>query len=490
MNLASILTASVTRHPDKVAVYWGEAEYTYRHFDDQSAWVAETLRERFGVRPGDRVGIWLHNCPEYFSAVFGVLRVGAVAVPINNFLKPDEVSHIVADSGVKVVFTNASMGEGVARLQGALPALRSFPVEEFRVGGAITAELVERDTTDLAVLIYTSGTTGRPKGAMLTHGNLRHNVSSCEFVLQAVQVDRFALVLPMFHSFMLTVCLLLPIAVGGSVVLVKSLSQPKNVLQEILQHGATVLPAIPQLFRALAHAPLPPNLPLRLCISGAAPLPITILQEFSARFTIPLIEGYGLSEASPVVSLNPIDGIRKPGSIGLPIRAVEISIRDEEGREVTRGAVGEVCVRGGNVMAGYWNLPEESARAIRDGWLYTGDIGRTDADGYTYITDRKKDMILVNGINVYPREIEEVIYGYPGVKEAAVIGRPDSRKGEQPIAYVVVNDGVEFEESQLHAYLKARLADYKLPRHIVRLPALPRNATGKVLKTALRELTA
>jgi long-chain acyl-CoA synthetase len=307
-------------------------------------------------------------------------------------------------------------------------------------------------------------------------------------VLEAVDVDRFALVLPMFHSFMLTVCILLPLLVGGSIVLVRSLHPPKNLLLEILRHRATVLPAIPQLFRALAGVPPPPNLSLRLCISGAAPLPVDTLQEFNARWPARLIEGYGLSEASPVVSLNPIRGVQKPGSIGLPIPEVEISIRDDAGRELPRGQVGELCVRGGNVMRGYWQRPEETARTLRDGWLYTGDVGYMDADGYTFITDRKKDMLLVNGINVYPREIEEVIYRFPGVKEAAVIGRPDPRRGEQPVAFVALNDGQTLDTAALHAFLKEHLADYKLPRLILQVPALPRNATGKVLKTELRKV--
>src|SRR5205823_7732459 len=206
------------------------------------------------------------------------------------------------------------------------------------------------------------------------------------------------------------------------------------------------------------------------------------------KFHIPLIEGYGLSEASPVVTKNPLDGTRKPGSIGIPIPHVEVSIQDEAGGQLRANEIGEVCVRGGNVMQGYWNQPEETAKAIRGAWLLTGDIGYRDADGYYFITDRKKDMLLVNGINVYPREIEEILYQFPGVKEAAVIGKPDSRKGEQPIAFVAAADGVALEEKAIQRFVKGRLADYKVPRRVVLLAALPRNATGKVLKTALREL--
>jgi long-chain acyl-CoA synthetase len=259
-------------------------------------------------------------------------------------------------------------------------------------------------------------------------------------------------------------------------------------MQEILRRNATVLPGIPQFYRSLVNAPIQGPLPLRLCVSGAAPLPAQVLKEFEAKFQIPLIEGYGLSEASPVVTKNPLDATRKPGSIGLPIPDVEVSIQDESGHELGPNQTGELCVRGGNVMLGYWKQPEQTAKVIRKGWLLTGDIGYRDEQGYYFITDRKKDMLLVNGINVYPREIEEVLYQFPGVKEAAVIGKPDSRKGEQPVAFVSANDGVQLQEKELQHFVKKKLADYKVPRKIMIMPALPRNATGKILKTTLREL--
>jgi long-chain acyl-CoA synthetase len=325
---------------------------------------------------------------------------------------------------------------------------------------------------------------------MLSHGNLLHNFQSCREVLRTVEADRFVVLLPMFHSYMLTVGLLLPLLVGGSIVLVKSLHPVRNVLEEILRRQATVLPAIPQFYRSMVNAPIQGPLPLRLCISGAAPLPAPVLLEFEAKFQVPLIEGYGLSEASPVVTKNPLDGSRRPGSIGLPIPNVEVSIQDEAGRQLGAGEIGELCVRGGNVMLGYWNQPQETARVLRDGWLLTGDIGYRDAEGFYYITDRKKDMLLVNGINVYPREIEDVLYQFPGVKEAAVVGLPDPRKGEQPVAFLAPNDGAVLEEKAVRQFARKRLADYKVPRKIVVLPALPRNATGKILKTALRQMPA
>ena len=366
--------------------------------------------------------------------------------------------------------------------------LKSLRVEEFAEEFGPPVSTSSRSEGDLAIIIYTSGTTGHPKGAMLSHGNLLSNVNSCRQVLAAFDGDRFVVLLPMFHSFMLCVGVLLPLLVGGSLVLIKSLHQPKNILAEIIHRRATILPAVPQFFRTLAGAQMPADLPLRICVSGGAPLPGEILREFNEKVPVPLLEGYGLSEASPVVSMNPLAGPWIAGSIGVPIPDVEMSVQDDDGKLLGTGETGEICVRGGNVMQGYWNQPEETAKSIRAGWLLTGDIGHCDANGYFYITDRKKDMLLVNGINVYPREVEEIIYQFPGVKEAAVIGVPDPRRGEQPVAFVSVNDGVTLDEKALQHFVREKLADYKVPKRVIVLPALPRNATGKILKTALRQL--
>jgi long-chain acyl-CoA synthetase len=408
-------------------------------------------------------------------------------VPLNNFLKPAEVSYILRDSGTNVIITDASMAENVEKLKADHPNLRVLNVEEIPPPQSSYNVALAQGERDLAVIIYTSGTTGRPKGAMLTHSNLLHNVNSCRKALELIGEDRIVVLLPMFHSFMMTVGILLPMLVGGSIVLIKSVHPPKNIVAEIIRHRATLLPAVPQFFRMLTHGGMPQDMPLRLCISGGAPLPAEILREFTEKFSIPLLEGYGLSEASPVVSFNPIHGPWKAGSIGVPIHDVEVSVQNDAGEILPPNTTGEVCVRGGNVMQGYWNQPQESAAVLRNGWLLTGDIGHRDTDGYFYITDRKKDMLLVNGINVYPREIEEVLYKYPGVKEVAVIGIPDTRKGEQPVAFLAANDGAQLDAATILHWLRERLADYKVPKKIIQLPQLPRNATGKILKTALRD---
>ncbi len=497
MNLSTAFAASATRQPDKIALYWGDREYPYTELLNLSAFTANRLREGFDVKPGDRVGIWLKNCPEFIPALFGTWQAGAVVVPINNFLKPPEVIHILNDAGIDILITDEDLGPHFTTLKGLRPTLQLFPTSAIESVPASPKTLNSQPSTlnshlgsDLAVIIYTSGTTGKPKGAMLSHANLLHNVESCRLVLQTVQTDRFAVMLPMFHSYMLTVGLLLPLVVGGSVVLVKSLSPVRNALAEIYARQASVIPNIPPFYRSLVSAPLPGPLPFRLCVSGAAPLPTQILADFEAKFHIPLIEGYGLSEASPVVTKNPLDGRRKPGSIGLAIPHVEVTIQDDSGNILPTGEIGELCVRGGNVMMGYWQRPEETKRAMRNDWLLTGDVGYQDAQGYFFITDRKKDMLLVNGINVYPREVEEILYQYPGVKEAAVIGVPDLRKGEKPIAFVSLDSGDTSLAPALRAFVRERLADYKVPTRITILPALPRNATGKILKTALRELAA
>ena len=492
MNLVQAFLETALAAPDREAVFWGGDVVHYGELAAQARAIARLLRERFGIQPGDRVGLFLKNRPEFISALFGVFTTGAVAVPINTFLKAEEVQHVVTDAGLRIVISEAALADIFTAVQTAVPSLAIWPVESLGDLPASPAEpVVPRQPSDLAALLYTSGTTGKPKGAMLTHGNLAHNVESCRRVLLVVEFDRFALLLPMFHTFMLTVCVLLPMRTGGSVVLVRSLHPAKAMIQEIIANHATVLPAMAALFRALAQVPAEVRLPLRLCISGAGPLPGEILRAFNERFPeVPLIEGYGLTETSPVATVNPVKGTVKPGSIGLPIFDVEVSVQDDTGRPLPDGVEGEICVRGGNVMAGYWRQPEATAATMRDGWLLTGDIGKRDPDGYFFITDRKKDMIKPNGMNVYPREIEEVIYRFPGIKEAAVVGEPDERRGERALAFVSLDEGATFDERALIAFLKEHLADYKVPRRAVVLPALPRNATGKILKTKLREMAA
>ncbi len=490
MNLATDFSDSTQKHPQKIAIYFGDKEISYADLLGRAQAVATHLKNHLGVKAGDRVGIWLKNCPEFIMAVYGILFSDAVVVPLNNFLKPAEAGYILNDGGIDVLITDEELGAHFPELTAMRPSLKMLKAEEFASlpGGTVISST--RKESDLAVIIYTSGTTGRPKGAMLSHGNLMANVASCRIVLAAAEQDSLAVILPLFHTYMMTVGIFLPFTVGGTIVLVKSLNQPRAAFMEIFSRKATILPAVPAFYRMLLGAPLPTPLPIRVFICGSAPLPMQTLREFEEKYKIPLIEGYGLSEASPVVSKNPIKGVRKAGSVGLPIANVEMSIQDDEGKILGDNETGEICVRGANVMQGYWNQPEETKKAFRHDWLLTGDVGHRDSDGYYFITDRKKDMLIVHGINVYPREIDEVIYHYPGVKEASVIGVPDERRGELPLAFVAPADGQTLQEKDLLQFISGKLANYKTPKQIIFMPALPKNATGKILKTELRKLAA
>lgn len=489
-NLHSAFWAAIDAAPDRPAIFWGADTLTYDELGQLTANAIARLSAAGAVGPGDRVALWLKNRPEFIVCLFASLSVGAVVVPVNTFYKAPEAAHLLNDCGATVLITEAAFREGAEHCAAGNPSLRVVDVEELRGGPGLAQRplLAPRGRTDVAILIYTSGTTGHPKGVMLSHGNLLENVASCQIVLRVVDFDRFGLVLPLFHSFMLTVCVLLPLLSRGSIVLVRSVNPPKAIVQELIVNRATIFPAMAALFRVLSSLPPGIQLPFRLCISGAGPLPVEILRAFNERFPgVPLIEGYGLSEASPVVSINPIQGPWIAGTIGTPIPGVEITIRDENLQPVPDGVDGELCVRGGNVMLGYWRDPAKTAETLVDGWLRTGDIGHRRPDGYFVITDRKKDMLKPNGLNVYPREIEEVICQFHGIRECAVVGQTDPRRGEVPVAFVVLEEGCPWNEAALLAFLKERLADYKLPRRAEILPALPRNALGKILKTELRQ---
>lgn len=479
---------AVAEHPRRPAVFWGEETIRYRELAERINVAGAHLQQHAGIQPGDRVGILLKNCPEFIYVLYAILKSGGVAVPINHFLKAPEIQHIVSDCGLACLVTSPDFDETVASV--TVPKL-------VRVGDLCGAspELprwVQPRAADLAVIIYTSGTTGKSKGAMLTHGNFAANVASCITALEETPRDRMTLLLPMFHSFMLTVCIFTPLSMGAAIVLIKSVQPFKLALKEMIRRRATVFVGIPQIFQALAQAPIPFYvhwlLHIRVAVSGAAPLPHETLEAFARKFRFPLLEGYGLSEASPVVSFNPIRGVRKEGSVGLVLPGVEVNIVDDNDQEVSVGQVGEVVVRGPNVMQGYYNQPAETAAALRHGWLHTGDMGRMDEDGYLYIVDRRKEMFLVRGMNVYPREIEEVIYRLPNVREAAVVARPDEKRGEAAVAFVVPVAGQTLTPDAVLQLCRQNLADYKLPREVRIMSELPHTATGKIAKLELKKL--
>jgi long-chain acyl-CoA synthetase len=344
------------------------------------------------------------------------------------------------------------------------------------------------DENASSTFLYTSGTTGKQKAAMLTHKNLVVNSEQCYVALQARPDDVYMCVLPMFHVFAFTACILMPLYSGATVSILESF-QPKEVIETLLKDEITIFMGVPSMYVVLLEAGKK-NITfpkLRLAVSGGAALPVEIYRQGREIMKLPIVEGYGLTEASPAVSFNPPDGIQKEGSIGLSLPGVEVKIFDEADKELPAGEVGELVIRGANVMLGYYNQPDETLKALRNGWLHTGDLAKKDEEGYIYIVDRKKDMVIVAGLNVYPREVEEVIYQFPKVKEAAVIGLADKLRGEYVKAFVVLKEGEECHSKELLRFMSEKLAAYKLPRHIAFVESLPKNSTGKIMKRILKE---
>jgi long-chain acyl-CoA synthetase len=488
MNLAAILLDSSQRDNTRMAVRLAEAGLTYGELDDASARVAGMLAER-GIRPGDRVAIMLPNVPEFAVVYYGILRAGAIVVPMNPLLKTREVAYYLEDAAAKAIFAwHSAFGEAQSGAdQAGAEAIVVDPGTFPRVLAAARAvpELVDRDADDTAIILYTSGTTGHPKGAELTHANLARNAEIVVTDLTQLTADDVIFGgLPLFHSFGQTCALNAAIATGACVTLLPRFD-PQEALAMLARDGVTVLAGVPTMYVALlAHADNKTDdlAALRVCISGGAAMPVEVMKGFEEAFGCMVLEGYGLSETSPVACFNHPSGERKPGSIGTPIRGVEMRVIDSDGNDAPRGDAGEIAIRGHNVMKGYWGRPEATVEAIPDGWFRTGDIGRIDEDGYFSIVDRKKDLIIRGGYNVYPREIEEVLYEHPAVAEAAVIGVPHPELGEEIAAAVALKPGATATPRELRDYVKAQVAAYKYPRHVWLVDELPKGPTGKILK--------
>ncbi len=487
MNLAANLTASAEVLGEKTALKLDELEMSYRALDTASARVAGLLAQR-GIGPGERVGVMLPNVPEFAVVYYGVLRAGGVVVPMNPLLKEREVAFYLGDSGARLVFAwhgFAEAAEAGAREPGA-DCLFVTPGEFARLLSEVepAAEPIDRAPDDTAVILYTSGTTGTPKGAELTHSNLTSNVATVVALHSFSQRDVLLGALPLFHSFGQTCSMNATIASGATLSLIPRFDAGR-ALGIIERDGATVFQGVPTMYSALLHHPERESFDtstLRVCVSGGASLPAEVLRGFEEAFGCTLLEGYGLSETSPVASSNRPDRERRPGSVGVPIDGVQIRIVDENGAEVPIGARGEIVIRGPNVMKGYWGRPDATAETIRDGWFHTGDIGVMDEDGYFFIVDRLKDMIIRGGYNVYPREVEEVLYEHPAVREVAVVGVPDPELGEEVAAAVALKEGAAADEDELRDFVKARVAPYKYPRLISFFPDLPKGPSGKIVK--------
>ncbi|HEY7984691.1 MAG TPA: long-chain fatty acid--CoA ligase [Ktedonobacterales bacterium] len=505
MDLGQMLARTASQTPDKTAVIFRDAPTTYGELDRRANQVANALIG-LGIQPGDRVALYIHNLPLFIEAYYGILRAGASVIPLNVLYKAGEVEYIFQDSGARAIVTFGPFVQVALAAQANAPALRHVIVaapEEvpgtlaWRATFGAAAETppnVPVAENDVAVICYTSGTTGRSKGAMLSHGNLLANCHQCNLVpgFHTTPEDVLWLALPLFHIYAMNVGMNLTFMNGGSVALVERF-EPASSLEVIQKQRCTVLLGAPPMFYAWATMP---NLraydlsSVRFIASGAAALPVAVLEQFEALAGVPITEGYGLTEASPVVTSSAAGPVVKPGKVGPAIPGVEVKIVDEAGKEVSRGEVGELICRGPNIMLGYWNQPEATAATIRDGWLHTGDLATADEDGYFAIVDRLKDMIVVSGFNVYPREVEEVLYRHPAVAEAAVVQYPDPYQGESVMAYVVLKPDHAATEQEIIDYCRGEMAVFKCPRRVVFRDALPKNETGKVLRRVLREEAA
>jgi long-chain acyl-CoA synthetase len=488
LNLASLLSESAERSPGAPAIRLGEVELTYAELDERSARLA-TLLEQKGVERGDRVGVMLPNVPEFPVAYYGVLRAGAIVVPMNVLLKQREIAFYLEDSGAEVLLAwhgfceeaRAGAAEAGAELVEIEPAALAATLAEHEPtpGLAATAE------DDTAVILYTSGTTGKPKGAELTHANLARNADVSARTTSEISAGDVVLgALPLFHSFGQTVAMNASLSVGACLTLVPKFD-PGAALATMQRDGVTHFYGVPTMYGALLHHPERESFDtssLRICITGGASMPVEVLRGFEEAFGAKVMEGYGLSETSPVACSNHPDRERKPGSIGSPIEGVEMQVVDENDQPVAQGEVGEIVIRGHNIMKGYWQRPEATEEAMRGGWFHSGDMARTDEDGYFYIVDRKKDLIIRGGYNVYPREVEEVLYEHPKIREAAVVGVAHDEWGEEIGAAVVLHEGEQLGPEEVSAYVKDRIAAYKYPRLVWFLDELPKGPTGKILK--------
>jgi long-chain acyl-CoA synthetase len=434
-----------------------------------------------GVSAGDYVGLYYGNSPEFVYTYLAVSALGAVIVPFNRMLTENEVAYIAEDASMTHIVTMKTLEIDSKYKQIVIPQVE----ETILSTPPVTLPYLNRSENDVNTIIYTSGTTGKPKGAMLTHKNLISNAISSIDHFQLTADDVNLCVLPMFHSFAWTVCVSTSLYVGATIVIEETF-HPKNIIQRIREEKATIVAGVPAMYSYyLSLGTKEDFVSVTDFISGGAALPVEILEKFEAKYDIQICEGYGLSESSPVVSINPVRKT-KPGSIGRALKDVTVEIVDDKNNVLGAGETGEIVVKGPNVMKGYKNLPEATEKAIVGDWLHTGDVGYIDEDGYIFIVDRIKDIIIVAGLNVYPREIEELIYSYGGILEAAVIGENDSKRGEIPVAFIAVENKDSFDLDGLEAYLQKNLAQFKWPKKVTIMDALPKNATGKIMKRELK----
>jgi long-chain acyl-CoA synthetase len=490
VNLAGLGEESVQTWGEYVSLTFEGREWTNVEQQCAANRFAHALR-RLGVGVGDRVVVLLPNGPEVLQAYAGILKAGGVIVPVMFLLGADEVRHILLDSEAKVVVTAPAFLDKVDGFSGLVVQVGDgaggHAWDELLAGESDAFPSLERADDDLAVILYTAGTTGRPKGVALSHGNLASNARAAASLYELDRTAWALMVLPLSHSYGLTVMN------AGSILGTKGVLMrwfnPEGVLEAIERYRVESMSGVPTMFVYLLNYPDATRFDtssMRLWGSGAAPLPLEIVEPFERKFGGRILEGYGLTEAAPVVSAHRLSGVRKLGSVGQALPGVTVAILDDADHPLPAGELGEVCVQGPNVMQGYYRLPEETARTLRGGWLHTGDIGRLDAEGYLFIVERKKDLIIRGGFNIYPREVEEVLYAHPAVAEAAAIGVSDAVMGEEVMAFVALKPGATTDADALIGFCQERLARYKCPRHIRFVDALPKSSIGKILRKELR----
>jgi len=479
---------------NSIAIKFKRNTITYEQLDKTVNQYASLLLT-LGVKAEERVLLSCLNSPEFIYSYLSVVKNGAIIVPINLQLTIEEIAYFIKDSEANFMIIHPAVIQKYGHTKESLQELLGIRVivldEEFqRTISEISPEVLEEvsDENAISTFLYTSGTTGKQKAAMLTNKNLVINAEQCRLIFHGAATDNYMCVLPMFHVFGFTTCVLNPLLSGATVTILEKF-HPKEVIESLLNDDITVFMGVPTMYVLLLEACKKNNVTfskLRLAVSGGAPLPIEILRQAKDILQLPIVEGFGLTEASPVVSFNPLDGIKKEGSIGLPIPFVECKVIDDNGMELAFGDIGELLVRGENVMLGYYNKENETKETLKNGWLHTGDLAKIDEDGYIYIVDRKKDLVIAGGLNVYPREVEEVIYQYSKVKEAAVVGIDDKLRGEYVKAFIVLKDGEECTSKEITRYLREHIAGYKIPREIEFISELPKNSTGKILKRMLK----
>ncbi|WP_456489043.1 fatty acid--CoA ligase [Caminibacter pacificus] len=502
-NFYEVLERNAREFRKKPAYFIDDKKVTWEEVKKKVDTFARTL-ELLGVKKEDKIPLYVANSLEFIIAYLATQKIGAIPVPINTFLKEDEVAFIVNDVEAELMVASSKLACNIPTIRSKTKVKKIIwegdykDLDENNISfSEILANYEAHESIELpklenlAVIIYTSGTTGKPKGAMLTYKNIFSNILGVNEIVKITNKDRFIAYLPMFHSFTMTVNLLLPMYSASPVVIIRSIMPFSNIIKQTLLKRVTIFTGVPDVYSALSRAKLPFYFhwlnKVRFFISGAAPLPGEVLNRFKSKFKkAPLLEGYGLSETSPVVAVNRPE-LQKPGSVGPTIPGVEVKIVNDDLVEVPVGEAGEIIVKGDNVMKGYYKREDATAETIINGWLLTGDIGKVDEDGYIYILDRKKDLIISRGVNIYPREIEEVCLKFPGVKECAVVGKKDENHGEIPIAFIEPEEDVKVDVRELRKFLKSHLANYKLPKEIYIVDNLPKNATGKVLKRVLRE---